>query len=191
MNGQFTSLCLPLIISRLPLIPRLLRTLQTLLQAIRGEVVVTEDLMSAINAVYDARVPRQWVFSYGGDEISWMSASLGLWFSSFTARNEQLADWLSGGRPSCFWLTGFFNPQVHTANGVASYLIYACRTRAERKMMLVQCHTCPRVSIRIRNVILRKRGHSRPGYFSGRAWPDNLADVLICVLVSKGVVSLQ
>ncbi|CAM9842278.1 unnamed protein product, partial [Ectocarpus sp. 8 AP-2014] len=79
--------------------------------AIRGEVVVTEDLMSAINAVYDARVPRQWVFSYGGDEISWMSASLGLWFSSFTARNEQLATWLTGGRPPCFWLTGFFNPQ--------------------------------------------------------------------------------
>ncbi|CAM9708915.1 unnamed protein product, partial [Ectocarpus fasciculatus] len=85
--------------------------LKTLLQAIRGEVVVTEDLMSAINAVYDARVPRQWVFSYGGDEISWMSASLGLWFSSFTARNEQLATWLTGGRPPCFWLTGFFNPQ--------------------------------------------------------------------------------
>ncbi|CAN0142261.1 unnamed protein product, partial [Pylaiella littoralis] len=85
--------------------------LKTLLQAIRGEVVVTEDLMSAINAVYDARVPRQWVFSYGGDEISWMSASLGLWFSSFTARNEQLAGWLTGGRPPCFWLTGFFNPQ--------------------------------------------------------------------------------
>ena len=68
--------------------------------------------MSAINAVYDARVPRPWVFSYGGDEISWMSASLGLWFSSFTARNEQLAGWLTAGRPPCFWLTGFFNPQV-------------------------------------------------------------------------------
>lgn len=85
---------------------------QTLLQAIRGEVVVTEDLMSAINAVYDARVPRPWVFSYGGDEISWMSASLGLWFSSFTARNDQLTGWLANGRPPCFWLTGFFNPQV-------------------------------------------------------------------------------
>lgn len=92
--------------------PTLRPLLQTLLQAIRGEVVVTEDLMSAINAVYDARVPHQWVFSYGGDEISWMSASLGLWFSSFTARNDQLVGWLSGGRPPCFWITGFFNPQV-------------------------------------------------------------------------------
>ena len=104
--------------------------------------MVTEDLMSAINAVYDARVPRQWVFSYGGDEISWMSASLGLWFSSFTARNEQLAGWLTGGRPSCFWLTGFFNPQVsfdpgfihngHRVKRTGTYAVLGVRSRQLR-----------------------------------------------------------
>lgn len=85
---------------------------QMMSQAIRGEVVVSEDLLSAIDAVYDARVPRQWVFSFGGDEISWMSPSLALWFSSFSKRHDQLSAWLSKGRPACFWLTGFFNPQV-------------------------------------------------------------------------------
>jgi dynein heavy chain, axonemal len=87
-------------------------TLETLLQVIRGEVMVTPEVMAAINAIYDARVPRVWLLSPGGDEISWMISSLGLWFSGLAARDSQTKSWLRSGRPVAFWLTGFFNPQV-------------------------------------------------------------------------------
>jgi len=86
-------------------------TLQTLLQAIRGEVVVTPEVMQAMNSIYDGRVPKAWLLSPGGDEISWMLTSLGLWFGSFSARDSQFKGWLKGGRPLSYWLTGFFNAQ--------------------------------------------------------------------------------
>ena len=37
-------------------------TLKVVMQAIRGEVVVTAEIMDAINAVYDARVPKLWLY---------------------------------------------------------------------------------------------------------------------------------
>lgn len=43
--------------------------------------------------------------------MSWPSPSLGFWFSDVLARTAQFATWLTTGRPKCYWLTGFFNPQ--------------------------------------------------------------------------------
>ena len=43
-------------------IDRVKMTLNIVMQAIRGEVVVTAETMDAINAVYDARVPRSWLY---------------------------------------------------------------------------------------------------------------------------------
>jgi dynein heavy chain len=37
-------------------------TLVIIMQAIRGEVVVTAEIMDGINAVYDARVPKSWLY---------------------------------------------------------------------------------------------------------------------------------
>lgn len=87
------------------------QTLQLVMQAIRGEVVVTGEIMDSINAVFDARVPRTWLYSAAGDELSWLAPNLGIWYGSFLMRDEQYRTWLSDGRPKCFWLTGFFNPQ--------------------------------------------------------------------------------
>jgi dynein heavy chain len=86
-------------------------TLTVLMQAIRGEVVMTPELLGALNAMFDALVPETWLFTPGGDEFSWLSPTLGLWFSSLVARNEQYRGWLDSGRPSLFWMTGFSNPQ--------------------------------------------------------------------------------
>ena len=81
-------------------------------QAIKGEVVTTDEIMAAINSIFDARVPGSWMHSAGGDEISWMSPTLGLWYAGVGGRDAQLRGWLDAGkRPNSFWLTGFFNAQ--------------------------------------------------------------------------------
>jgi len=86
-------------------------TLNTVIQAIRGEVVVTPLVVSVINAIFDNKVPDSWLYSPGGDEISWMILSLGNWFTGLLDRDAQLRQWLTGNRPSVYWLSGFFNPQ--------------------------------------------------------------------------------
>jgi hypothetical protein len=53
----------------------------------------------------------------GGDvllcvAVAVQAATLGNWFSGLLQRQDQLARWLTMGRPRAYWLTGFFNPQV-------------------------------------------------------------------------------
>jgi dynein heavy chain len=85
--------------------------LQQLILAIKGEVVMTEELQLCLQAIYDARVPRMWLFTVAGDEFSWLLLSLGAWFASLQQRDEQDGTWLNSARPVSYWLTGFFNPQ--------------------------------------------------------------------------------
>merc|ERR1719469_360601 len=61
--------------------------------------------------VYDWRVPSKWQIK-SGEEISWLTPSLGGWIKGLVDRHYQLDSWLSKGqRPISFWLTGFYNPQ--------------------------------------------------------------------------------
>jgi len=85
--------------------------LQQLRLAINGEVVMTEALQQCLDAIFDAKVPRMWLFTVAGDEFSWILPTLGLWFSSLLLRDDQDRTWLLTGKPNCYWLTGFFNPQ--------------------------------------------------------------------------------
>ncbi|KAH8056491.1 dynein light chain binding protein [Aureococcus anophagefferens] len=78
--------------------------------AIKGEVVMTGELQEALDKIADASAPRTWIYTVTGDEFSWILPTLGLWFSSLMARDDQSRTWLNSGRPPCYWLTGFFNP---------------------------------------------------------------------------------
>jgi len=99
-------------VQRLQVVIQIVRdTLTILMQAIRGEVVMTSRLMESMNAMYDARVPPSWVLTPSGNELSWLSPNLGVWFGNLVERNEQLSTWLTKGRPSCFSITHFFNAQ--------------------------------------------------------------------------------
>eukprot|EP00050_Salpingoeca_kvevrii_P002276 m.190165 g.190165 ORF g.190165 m.190165 type:complete len:4578 (-) comp10576_c0_seq1:102-13835(-) len=80
-------------------------TLSDLILAIDGTIIMSEDLRDALDNMYDARVPASWA------SISWMSATLGFWFTELLDRHAQFHAWCFGGRPNAFWLTGFFNPQ--------------------------------------------------------------------------------
>ena len=49
--------------------------------------------------------------SPAGDELSWITPSLGVWFGGLLLRDTQYRNWLQHGRPATFWMAGFFNPQ--------------------------------------------------------------------------------
>ena len=79
--------------------------------AIEGSIIMTPDLVEAIDSVYDFRVPRPWCFDPTGAEIAWLCPSLTGWMKGLMDRHFQLNGWISKERPQSFWLTGFFNPQ--------------------------------------------------------------------------------
>lgn len=93
-------------IERMSLVIDLTRsTLEQLLLAIAGTVIMTPDLIETLNCIFDARVPPKWL------KKSWKSPTLGMWFNGLLNRTAELVSWLREGRPKAYWLTGFFNPQ--------------------------------------------------------------------------------
>lgn len=87
--------------------------LENLAMAIDGTVVMTEDLLEDLNAVFDARVPKKWTYDASGAEISWLMPNLGGWFTGLLDRYTQLNTWLECGRREMksYWITGFTNAQ--------------------------------------------------------------------------------
>ena len=85
-------------------------TLKAIRQAIDGEVVMTQELLTNIGELFNATTPNTWVYTPAGDEFSWISSTVGLWFGLLTGRFEQNNKWLTVGRPVTYWLHGFANP---------------------------------------------------------------------------------
>ncbi|RXG53559.1 Dynein heavy chain 5, axonemal [Armadillidium vulgare] len=81
------------------------QSLKDLLLAVEGTIIMTPALKDTLDAMFDARVPESW------KKVSWASSTLGFWFTELLERDAQFRRWLTNGRPICFWITGFFNPQ--------------------------------------------------------------------------------
>ncbi|KAI8124809.1 axonemal, Dynein heavy chain 8 [Lucilia cuprina] len=80
-------------------------TLKDLLLAIEGTIIMSEQLRDALDNIFNARVPGVWLRG------SWVSSTLGFWFTELLERNAQFYSWCFGSRPVVFWMSGFFNPQ--------------------------------------------------------------------------------
>ncbi|KAI3432720.1 hypothetical protein D9Q98_004263 [Chlorella vulgaris] len=80
-------------------------TLQDLRLAIAGTIALSDELLGALDALFNARVPPRWA------KVSWEASGSGSWFAGLLAGHDQLARWLAGGRPKSYWMSGFFNPQ--------------------------------------------------------------------------------
>jgi dynein heavy chain, axonemal len=117
-SGNPLNICLRQEVERLQAMIRIARTTlkvllliypnltpQNLQLAIAGTIALNQQLIDALNSLFDARVPPSWL------KASWAAPTLGLWFTGLIQRYEQWDRWLNQGRPKSFWLTGFFNPQ--------------------------------------------------------------------------------
>lgn len=49
---------------------------------------MTPRLVYAIENIYDAKVPNNWMYDTTEREISWLYPRLGTWFNSLTVRNS-------------------------------------------------------------------------------------------------------
>jgi len=82
-----------------------------MVKAIDGEVVMTPELVVAIEMIYNNRVPTPWVYDATGVEIAWLAPGLGQWMSGLHARYKRLKEWIEKDRPASFWISGFQRPQ--------------------------------------------------------------------------------
>jgi dynein heavy chain, axonemal len=74
--------------------------------AIKGEVVMSPELESIGNAIFDNRIPEAWM------KRSFASLKpLASYIVDFLARLEFMQKWINEGAPSSFWLSGFFFTQ--------------------------------------------------------------------------------
>jgi len=85
---------------------------QSIVDAILGNIIMTQSIVDSIGMIFDFRVPRKWQLDPTGVEISWNTPSLGGWIKGLIDRHYQLNNWVSRtNRPVSYWLTGFYNPQ--------------------------------------------------------------------------------
>lgn len=66
------------------------RTLDDIRSAIAGEIIMTEDLNEAINALSVGRIPFTWLYNAAGEEISWLRSSIVSWYKQYEDRFIEL-----------------------------------------------------------------------------------------------------
>jgi dynein heavy chain len=125
-------------IDRLMLLLKLLRgTCIDLKLAVAGTIIMSPHLQTALNFLFDGRVPPNWI------AVSWPSVNAASWFSEVLRRLDQLDSWARTGRPNYYWFAGFFNPQgfltsvrqeitrSHASGGASSWALDRVETRTE------------------------------------------------------------
>lgn len=85
----------------------MISTLAGLQKAIKGLVVMSSDLEEMGNCLFDQKVPPVW------EAKAYPSLKpLGPWVAELLQRLTFMQNWIDGGTPSIFWISGFFFPQA-------------------------------------------------------------------------------
>eukprot|EP00744_Colponema_vietnamica_P002494 GILI01003899.1.p1 GENE.GILI01003899.1~~GILI01003899.1.p1 ORF type:complete len:1783 (+),score=399.51 GILI01003899.1:800-5350(+) len=82
-------------------------SLAELQRALKGLTVLSEDLDRMYQSFLNDKVPQIW------SAVSYASLKpLGAWFKDLCNRIQFIRTWVQKGEPTCFWLSGFFNPSA-------------------------------------------------------------------------------
>lgn len=91
-------------------------SLINLKKALKGLVVMSEDLEKLSNSIYDSQVGKLWA-----DKGFLSLKPLGSWIEDLIARVKFLKEWIEKGTPKIFWMSGFFFPQAFVTGIVQNY----------------------------------------------------------------------
>ena len=81
-------------------------TLPTVQKALKGLVVMSNELESMANCIFGQKVPPSW------ERKAYPSLkALSPWIEELVSRLDFLTNWVKSGLPSVYWLSGFFFPQ--------------------------------------------------------------------------------
>ncbi|KAL7746739.1 hypothetical protein RI367_007902 [Sorochytrium milnesiophthora] len=83
------------------------QSLQDLIRALRGFVVMSTQLEAMANSMYINQVPALWA-AKAYPSLKPLSS----WVSDLAARIDFLQKWYDSGIPNVFWISGFFFPQA-------------------------------------------------------------------------------
>jgi dynein heavy chain len=85
-------------------------------KALKGLIVMSEELELVSNSLFDNQVPKLW------DEKGFLSMKpLASWTEDLNARIAFLDNWIDNGTPKCFWISGFFFPQAFLTGTLQNY----------------------------------------------------------------------
>lgn len=85
-------------------------------KALVGEIVMTEELEKMSDAIYNNQVPPTW------QKKGFLSLKpLASWIEDCNKRIDFLNDWISGGTPIVYWVSGFFFPQAFFTGNLQNY----------------------------------------------------------------------
>lgn len=74
-------------------------------KALKGTLVMSEDLENLSNSLYDNNVPLMWA------EKGFLSLKLlASWVIDLNDRIKFIQEWIDNGTPNLYWLSGFFFP---------------------------------------------------------------------------------
>jgi len=101
-----TDVCAKQEIERMQTVLKVLSTtLDDLVLAIDGSIVMNDQLYNAMNSLFDGRIPQHWL------RISWPADSLKAWMDEVNQRYQQYQAWIApGSKLDTYWLGGMFNP---------------------------------------------------------------------------------
>ena len=86
-------------------------SLQNVRKAIKGTIVMNQELDTVLNAMYANKVPEVWKKKSHASRMSFAA-----YMADFFERLDMYRSWYENGRPSVFWLSGlFFTPALTTA----------------------------------------------------------------------------
>ncbi|XP_078663939.1 dynein axonemal heavy chain 1-like [Branchiostoma floridae x Branchiostoma belcheri] len=92
------------------------QTLNDLLKALKGLVVMSGELEGMANSLYINQVPTMWA----GKAYPSLKP-LASWVVDLVTRMEFIHEWIDHGIPTIFWISGFFFPQAFLTGTLQNY----------------------------------------------------------------------